>query len=124
MARQASGSILVKELSGGRAFYLRFRSKGRRERVVLRERRGCDCGCGGGWDEPAARTELGDVLARVRAGVYERPKPPPAVAPGAEDPLFRDYAPAWLEAKIEGLYARDRSARGPARTTPGGCVGT
>jgi integrase len=104
MARPASGSILVKELAEGRAFYLRFRSDGRRERVVLHERRGCDCGCGGGWDEPAARTELGDILARVRAGVYERSKPPPAVAPGGKDPFFRDYAPAWLEAKVEGLY--------------------
>jgi integrase len=107
MARPPSGSILVNELAQGRAFYLRFRFGGRRERVVLHERRGCGCGCGGGWDEPAARTELGDILARVRAGVYERPKPPPPLAPvgpSEEDPLFGDYAPAWLEAKIEGLY--------------------
>ncbi len=71
MARPATGSILVKDLAEGRAFHLRFRARGRRERVVLHERRGCDCGCGGGWDEPGARTELGDILARVRAGVYE-----------------------------------------------------
>jgi integrase len=107
MPPQATGSILAKDLARGRAFYLRFRCKGRRERVVLHERRSCGCGCGGGWDEPAARTELGDILARVRAGVYERPKPPPALAPvgsGEEDPLFCDYASAWLEAKVEGLY--------------------
>jgi integrase len=107
MARPSSGSILVKELAQGRAFYLRFRFRGRRERVVLHEQRNCACGCGGGWDEPAARTELGDILARVRAGIYERPKPPltlAPIAPGEADPLFRDYAPAWLEAKVEGLY--------------------
>ena len=105
MARLPTGSILVRELADGRAFYLRFRAEGRRERVILHERR--NCGCGGGWDQTAARTELGDILARVRAGVYERPKPPPPLAridPGGGHPLFRDYSSAWLQAKLDGLY--------------------
>jgi integrase len=105
MARPPTGSIMVRDLSEGRAFYLRFRAGGRRERVVLHERPGCLCGCGGGWTETAARTELGDVLARVRAGVYERPKPPPVPLPqSSEVPLFGEYAADWLQAKRDGLY--------------------
>jgi hypothetical protein len=66
----ATGSIAVVALSdGSRAFHLRFRAGGARHRVVLHARTGCDCGCGGGWDEPAARNELGNLVARVRAGV-------------------------------------------------------
>jgi integrase len=86
---------------------LRFQVANRRESLVLHERPNCTCGCGGGWDEPAARTELGNILARVRVGVWERPAPPPAIAEGAASegdvPLFGDYAAWWLEAKIAGI---------------------
>jgi hypothetical protein len=69
MPPPASGSIDVVTLGDGtRAFRLRFPAQGRRQRVVLHERHGCDCGCGGGWNQRAARNELGNILARVRAG--------------------------------------------------------
>lgn len=42
------------------------------ESVSLHERTDCECGCGGGWTERAARHELSNVLARVRAGVWRR----------------------------------------------------
>lgn len=123
MAPQPTGSILVKDLAEGRAFYLRFRLRGKRERVILHERPNCACGCGGGWDEPGARTELGNILARVRVGSYERPKPPPALAkpsalPGSGDgeevPLFGDYAPEWLKAKIDGVFGEKPIGEGTA----------
>lgn len=123
MAPQPTGSILIKDLANGRAFYLRFRGGGRRERVVLHELPNCGCGCGGGWDEPGARTELGDILARVRAGVYERPMPPPTLQrpsalglPGDPDevPLFADYGPAWLRAKIDGVFGSRPIGEGTA----------
>jgi integrase len=107
MARQAKGTIdtitLADEL---RAFHLRFRVAGKRERVILHEIPGCVCGCGGGWDEPAARTELGNILARVRVGVWERPQPPQALAQhqvAREVPTFAEYAEWWLQAKIDGV---------------------
>jgi integrase len=116
MARPPTGSILVKDLVKERAFYLRFRAGGRRERVILHERPGCACGCGGGWDEPAARTELGDILARVRTGSYERPRPPAALATSAAGgtPLFCDYAQAWLQAKIDGVFGDKPIGEGTA----------
>src|SRR5437016_4021266 len=82
---------------GTRAFRLRFRAHGGRQELTLHERAGCPCGCGGGWSEPAARTELGNVCARAREGVWERPRPP-AEPPGSpQAPTFHEYASAWLQ---------------------------
>ena len=104
----AIGGIEIDVLADGtRAFRLRFRLNGSRERVILHERTGCICGCGGGWDEQAARTELGDILARVRLGIWERPKRPvlvgPPHGPAEGIPLFSEYAHWWLGAKIDGV---------------------
>jgi hypothetical protein len=107
MARQAKGTIDTIPLAEGlRAFHVRFRVAGKRERVILHELQGCACGCGGGWDEPAARTELGNIIARVRVGVWERPQPPQALAESPiarEVPTFAEYAAWWLQAKIDGV---------------------
>jgi integrase len=103
MARPATGSFLTVTLAdGSRKFRLRFRAYGRREELVLHERPGCDCGCGGGWDEPAARTELGNVLARIRAGVWRRPEPAGERPTFNRMPTFHEYASAWLQAKLDG----------------------
>jgi hypothetical protein len=70
MARQPTGSVEAATLADGtQAFHLRFPVNGSRQRTTLHERPGCVCGCGGGWDAAAARTELGNVLARVRLGI-------------------------------------------------------
>lgn len=42
-----------------------MRFRGERVRIVLHELDGRTCGCGGSWSAPAARTELGNVLAAV-----------------------------------------------------------
>jgi integrase len=104
MARPTSGTINTETLADGtRAFHLRFRAYGTRPRVILHERPGCPCGCGGGWDEPAARTELGNILARVRVGIWTPPTPPDAlIADPRTVPTFADYAERWLQAKIDG----------------------
>src|SRR4051794_32171163 len=107
MGRRRTGSLETRVLSDGtRAFYLRFLVDGRRERRVLHERRGCTCGCEGGWDQHAARAELGNIEAKAHLGIW---KPPgqPALATWGQDaeepPLFADYAAWWLEAKIDGV---------------------
>lgn len=110
MPREATGGIETRVLADGtRAFLLRVRIKGKREWVALHERSGCVCGCGGGWDEPGARTELGNIRARVRAGVWERPTPPEKlVSTGIDDevPPYDDYADWWLQAKIDGVIGK------------------
>ena len=107
MPKEATGTLETRVLADGtRVFHLRVRINGHREPVALHERPGCTCGCGGGWDEPSARTELGNILARVRAGVWERPAPPPTLARAEavdEVPLYGDYADWWLAAKVDGV---------------------
>jgi hypothetical protein len=111
MPRPATGSIRAAKLSDGTAVYrLRFQVAGVRELVVLHERPNCGCGCGGGWDAAAARTELGNIQARIRAGVWKRPEPPPTlVTPeggGERVPTFHEYASWWLQAKINGVLGK------------------
>lgn len=104
MPRSPTGTIEARKLvDGTRVFHLRFFAQGRREFVVLHERSACVCGCGGGWSETAARTELGDIQARVRAGVWQHPSGVdrgPTAASGP--PLFEAYARRWRLEKIEG----------------------
>lgn len=103
MSRPATGSVIVDRLVDGTlVFKLRFRAYGTREHDVLHERRDCDCGCGGGWNERTAAVELENILARVRAGVWrKRERTAPVVA--AQVPTFHEYASHWLQAKIDGI---------------------
>jgi integrase len=107
MPRVSSGAFHTRTLTDGtRAYRLRFNVHGRREIVTLHERAGCECGCGGGWQDPAARTELGNILARVRAGVWERRESVSAGAahePDGASVTFHEYASRWLQAKIDGV---------------------
>lgn len=76
MARQQTGTFTALPLADGTlSFRLRFSAYGERRIVFLHERTGCVCGCGGGWTERAARTELGNILAKVKVGVW-RPADP------------------------------------------------
>ncbi|MDQ3933058.1 MAG: hypothetical protein M3340_00315 [Actinomycetota bacterium] len=103
---QGGGSVLTVALAdGSRKFRLRFRAHGRRKELVLHERAGCECGCGGGWDERAARTELGNVLARVRAGVWQRPEQAGERPAFKRMPTFLEYASVWLQGKIDGTIS-------------------
>ncbi|HTE61910.1 MAG TPA: hypothetical protein VK631_16265, partial [Solirubrobacteraceae bacterium] len=96
---EATGQITVLTLADGtRAFQLRFRVNGRRERRTLHERRDCDCGCGGGWNDRTAAIELDNTLARVKAGVWQKRQPVQPTGP-VRMPTFHEYASAWLQAK-------------------------
>src|SRR3954447_26347513 len=102
MSRQANGQITVSTLTDGtHVFQLRFRADGRRERQALHERRGCECGCGGGWNERTAAVELRNILARVEAGVWRKREPVPPQS-SQRMPTFHEYASSWLQAKIDG----------------------
>ncbi|MGZ8711461.1 MAG: tyrosine-type recombinase/integrase [Thermoanaerobaculia bacterium] len=86
-------------------FELRFLANGKRESVVVHERADCECGCGGGWDERAARRELSNVLARVRVGIWKPDKARPREAPKQPEtvPTFHEYASLWLDRRSDGV---------------------
>ena len=110
MPPKPTGTVSVVALADGtRAFRLRFRVGDARQLQVLHGRPNCLCGCGGGWDERAARRELGNVLARVRAGVWTPPRPQsrPEPAERVGMPTFHQYAFAWLEAKVHGVLGEN-----------------
>jgi integrase len=105
MARPATGRVEPEQqVDGTLRFRLRFSAYGKRESLMLHEARDCACGCGGGWTENNARRELKNILARVQAGIWERPKPTPTVEKAFKKmPIFHQYASYWLQAKLEGL---------------------
>jgi integrase len=107
MAPEPKGGILAETLGDGTlAFRLRFRAYGKRRTVYLHERRDCDCGCRGGWNERTARVELDNILACVKAGVWqppERQRAQPDAAADSEAPTFLLYTSGWLQAKIDGV---------------------
>jgi integrase len=103
MGREATGSILTRALGDGtRSYRLRFHAGGERQDVFLHERPGCRCGCGGGWDQRSARTELGNIHARVRADVWRPPQPPAPEPATTVTPTFHEYASTWLQGKLDG----------------------
>ena len=108
MAPQPTGTLDSEvQADGTLAFRLRFRAYGERQAVFLHERRDCDCrhGCGGGWNERTARVELRKIVARVEAGVWQKPTRREVVrgiAP-AEIPLFNVYIEYWLTGRFNGV---------------------
>ena len=106
MARPLTGGITPETLGDGTlAFRLRFRANGKRQTVYLHEKRGCDCGCGGGWSERTARVELDRILACVTAGVWAPPERRSHEGHEAEPgmPTFHEYSSRWLKAKVDGV---------------------
>lgn len=103
MAPPLKGTIHTHSLADGtRAFHLRVRYRGERVRVVLHEVAGCSCGCGGSWDARSARTEQGNVLAKIRVGVWQPPAPEPVELTPTGAETFAEYADWWIQAKIRG----------------------
>jgi integrase len=113
MARPVTGSLKVEQqVDGTLRFRLRFTADGKRETLMLHEQRDCDCGCDGGWSERTGRVELRNILARIEAGIWERPK---AKAPVEKEfvgvPTFHEYASYWLKAKLEGVIGEKPISR-------------
>jgi integrase len=106
MAPTSGGGITAETLVDGTlTFRLRFRARGKRRTVCLHERRDCDCGCRGGWNERTAAVELENILACVKAGVWkplQRQRLPEALT-NVETPTFHAYSSNWLQAKIDGV---------------------
>jgi integrase len=98
MEKRASGEIRVHERKDGQAtFSLRFRVNGKREVLTL----GTDTD---DWTDRKAERKLDDVLARVRAGVWQPPAPPDGDADRAQ--TFHVFASRWWVARNGELRPR------------------
>jgi integrase len=92
MARRATGQVL-RRTSG--AWALRFRACGARQYVTLGT-------TAEGWSRAKAQTELQNVLADVRRGIWRPPVVEVVQAP-REMPTFHVFASEWFERqKVEG----------------------
>jgi integrase len=90
MPRPATGQVIVDERRGSPTFALRFRAYGKREYVTLGTAEE-------GWTQAKAQTELENVLADVRRGIW-RPAEPARAPEIDRDPTFHEFASQWFEA--------------------------
>lgn len=97
MAREATGQVLVKQRAYGQTYALRFRALGERQYVTL----GADAD---GWTLERAETELANVLADVRRGIWQ-PAQPEAAPERSADPTFREFASEWWAGKRDDVSA-------------------
>ncbi len=98
MEKRARGEIRVHERvrDGDLTFSLRFRVDGKRKIITLGR-------SSEGWTWQKAERRLDDVLARVRAGVWE-PEPPPN-REQVGDLTFHEFASRWWAARKGELGA-------------------
>ncbi len=89
MPRPATGQIVVDRRRVSPTFGLRFRAYGKREYVNLGT-------VEEGWTQAKAQTELQNVLADVRRGIWRPPEPAP-VPEVVREPTFHEFASQWFE---------------------------
>jgi len=95
MPRPATGQVIVDERRRSSSFGLRFRAYGQREYVTLGT-------AAEGWTRAKAQTELQNILADVRRGIWRPPVVEVVQAP-REVPTFHVFASEWFERqKVEG----------------------
>lgn len=95
MPRPATGQVIVDERRRSATFGLRFRAYGQREYVTLGTAEE-------GWTQAKAETELENILADVRRGIWQPPVVEVVQAPRAM-PTFHEFASEWFERqKVEG----------------------
>ena len=95
MARPATGQVIVDKRRRSPTFGLRFRAYGRREYLALGT-------AAEGWTRAKAQTELQNILADVRRGIWRPPIVEVVPAP-REMPTFHAFASEWFERQtLEG----------------------
>jgi hypothetical protein len=93
MARPATGQVVELRRQRGRVFALRLRAYGRRHYITL-----------DAASRAEAETELANVLADVRRGIWQPSAPQRALA---VEPTFHVFASEWLAAREhEGLATK------------------
>jgi integrase len=90
MARPATGQVIFDERRVSPVFALRFRAYGQRQYVTLGT-------VAEGWTRERAETELQNLLADARRGIWRPPDRQPTPV-GPADPTFHEFASDWFEA--------------------------
>jgi integrase len=101
MARPATGSIIERDGAQGTTYAARFRAYGERQYITL----------GHSWDgytRRSAETELQNILADVRRGIW-KPDVAEAHTPPA-DPTFHEFASSWYEDRRHEVAPRTAEA--------------
>jgi integrase len=108
MARPATGQVIVDQRRRSPSYGLRFRAYGKREYVALGS-------AAEGWTRAKAQTELQNILADVRRGIWQ-PQVREVIEAPREMPTFHVFASEWFERqRIEGgSRAHGLSAAGVA----------
>lgn len=89
MARPATGQVVVDTRRRSPTYGLRFRAYGRREYITLGT-------ADEGWTRTKAQTELQNVLADIRRGIW-RPADPAPEPDIDRDPAFHEFSSRWFE---------------------------
>jgi integrase len=90
MSRPATGQVVELQRQRGRVFALRFRAYGKRQYMTLRL----------GTSRAEAEQELANVLADVRRGLWQPPKPEPREDNAwREEPTFHEFSSEWIAAR-------------------------
>jgi integrase len=96
MPRPATGQVIVEKRRRSPTFAVRFVAYGRRRYMRLGT-------ADEGWTEARARTELDNVLADVRRGIWLPPVEDSSPEPPREIPTFHEFASEWFaRQKVEG----------------------
>lgn len=88
--RAPKGEVVRNPTRGGFTFALRFTAYNKRRYVTLGRPED-------GWTEANAQTELENVLADVRRGIWQ-PRTIEAPPEAPRDPTFHEFASTWFEA--------------------------
>ena len=97
MARAANGQVVERASGRGTTYALRFRAEGRRHFVTLGAR-------DDGWTRERADTELQNILADIRRGIWKPVSRVPTAA--GLDPTFHEFASEWLASRRHELAPR------------------
>jgi integrase len=103
MPRPATGQVIEREGRYGKTYALRFRAYGRRRYLTLGT-------VEEGWSSERAETELQNLLADVRRGIWREPDRAPMVEKRQPARSFHAFASEWLAALRHELRPRSIEA--------------
>ena len=101
MHRNSTRQVVTRKSKRGTGYALRFRAYGRREFVTLGD-------SADGWTAARAETELANVLADIRRGIWQPARPAAVEEPVRRDPTFHQFASEWFAGVELGLSKNTR----------------